>query len=57
MGRALSRVADRVMPTFVDYLDQVPLDGQVFAVENNNEIMIINVGQSSGVEIRDEFVV
>jgi hypothetical protein len=57
MGRALSRVADRVLPTLVDYLDQVPLDGQVLAVENNKELMIINVGQRSGVQIRDEFVV
>ena len=57
MGRALSRITDRVMPAIVDYLDRVPLDGQVIAVEKEEEQMIINVGQKSGVEIRDEFVV
>ena len=57
MGRALSRITDRVMPAIVDYLDRVPLDGQVIAVEKEQEQMIINVGQKSGVEIRDEFVV
>ena len=57
MGRALSRATDKIMPAIVDYLDQVPLDGQVIAVENEEEQMIINVGQKSGVEIRDEFVV
>ncbi len=57
MGRALSRIADKVMPDIVDYLDQVPLDGQVIAVEKEKEQMIINVGQRSGVEVRDEFVV
>jgi hypothetical protein len=57
MGKALSRITDRIMPVIVDYLDRVPLDGQVIAVENEEEQMIINVGQRSGVEIRDEFVV
>ena len=57
MGRALGRVTDRIMPAITDYLDQVPLDGQVIAVEKKEEQMIINVGQRSGVEIRDEFVV
>ena len=57
MGRALSRITDRVMPAIVDYLDSVPLDGQVIAVEKDEEQMIINVGEKSGVEIRDEFVV
>ncbi len=57
MGRALSRITDRVMPTLVDYLDRVPLDGQVIAIEKEEEQMIINLGQKSGVEIRDEFVV
>jgi hypothetical protein len=57
MGRALSKITERVMPTIVDYLDQVSLDGQVIAVETEEEQMIINLGQKSGVEIRDEFVV
>jgi len=57
MGRALSQITDRIMPTIVDYLDRVPLDGQVIAVEKAEEQMIINLGQKSGVEIRDEFVV
>jgi hypothetical protein len=57
MGRALNRITDRIMPALVDYFDRVPLDGQVIAVENEEEQMIINVGQKSGVEIRDEFVV
>ena len=57
MGRALSQITDRIMPAIVDYLDRVPLDGQVIAVETEEEQMIINVGQTSGVEIRDEFVV
>ena len=57
MGKALSRITDRIMPAIVDYLDRIPLDGQVIAVENEEEQMIINVGQRSGVEIRDEFVV
>lgn len=57
MGKALSRITDRVMPAIVDYLDRVPLDGQVIAIEKEAEQMIINVGQRSGVEIRDEFVV
>ena len=57
MGRALSRITERVMPTIVDYLDHVSLDGQVIAVEKKEEQMIINLGQKSGVEIRDEFVV
>ncbi|MDH3257601.1 MAG: hypothetical protein OEM27_08280 [Nitrospinota bacterium] len=57
MGRALSRITERVMPTIVDYLDRVSLDGQVIAVEKEEEQMIINLGQKSGVEIRDEFVV
>jgi hypothetical protein len=57
MGRALSHITDRIMPAIVDYLDRVPLDGQVIAVEKEKEQMIINVGQTSGVEIRDEFVV
>ena len=57
MGRALSRVTARIMPAITDYLDQVPLDGQVIAVGKEEEQMIINVGQRSGVEIRDEFVV
>lgn len=57
MGKALDRIADRVVPTIVDYLDRVPLDGQVIAVEKEVEQMIINLGQKSGVEVRDEFVV
>ena len=57
MGMALSRITDKVMPALVEYLDQVPLDGQVLAVENEQEHMIINVGQRSGVEVRDDFVV
>ena len=57
MGTALSRVTARIMPAITDYLDQVPLDGQVIVVEKEEEQMIINVGQRSGVEIRDEFVV
>jgi hypothetical protein len=57
MGKALSRITDRMMPAIVDYLDQVPLDGQVIAVDKSEEQMIINVGQKSGVEVRDEFVV
>ncbi len=57
MGTALSRITERVMPTIVDYLDRISLDGQVIAVEKEEEQMIINVGHKSGVEIRDEFVV
>ena len=57
MGRALNRITDRVMPAIVDYLDRVSLDGQVIAVEKAEDQMIINLGQKSGVEIRDEFVV
>ena len=57
MGRALSRITERVMPTIVDYLDRVSLDGQVIAVEKQEEQMIINLGYKSGVEIRDEFIV
>ncbi len=57
MGGALNRITDRIMPTIVDYMDRVPLDGQVIAVEKEEEQMIINVGQKNGVEIRDEFVV
>jgi hypothetical protein len=57
MGKALSRITERVMPTIVDYLDRVSLDGQVIAVEKEDEQMIINLGHKSGVEIRDEFVV
>ena len=57
MGKALDQVMERTMPAITDYLDRVPLDGQVIAVEVEEEQMIINVGQRSGVEIRDEFVV
>jgi hypothetical protein len=57
MGNALSQITERIMPTLGDYLDQVPLDGQVIAVEKKEGQMIINVGQRSGVEIRDEFIV
>jgi len=57
MGRALARLAERVVPLITDYLNRVPLDGQVIAVEPKEEQMIINVGRKSGVEIRDEFVV
>ncbi len=57
MGRALNQITDRVMPTIVDYLDRVSLEGQVIAVEKEEEQMIINLGQKSGVEIRDEFIV
>jgi hypothetical protein len=57
MGKALIRITDRMMPAIVDYLDQVPLDGQVIAVDKVEEQLIINVGQKSGVEVRDEFVV
>ncbi len=57
MGRALARLAERVVPLITDYLNRVPLDGQVIAVEPEEEQMIINVGRKSGVEIRDEFVV
>jgi hypothetical protein len=57
MGRALSRITDRVIPTIVAYLNRVPLDGQVIVVEKAKEQMIINLGQKSGVEIRDEFIV
>ena len=57
MGIALSRITERVIPTIVDYLDRVSLDGQVIAVEKNEEQMIINLGQKSGVEVRDEFIV
>jgi hypothetical protein len=57
MGRALSQITDRVMPTIVAYLNRVPLDGQVIVVEKEEEQMIINLGQKSGVEIRDEFIV
>ena len=57
MGKALSRITEKVMPTIVDYLDRVSLDGQVISVEKEEEQMIINLGHKSGVEIRDEFVV
>jgi nucleoid DNA-binding protein len=57
MGKALIRITDRMMPAIVDYLDDVPLDGHVIAVDKDEEQMIINVGQKSGVEVRDEFVV
>ena len=57
MGRALSQITERVMPAIVDYLDHVSLDGQVIAVEKEEDQMIINLGQKSGVEIRDEFIV
>jgi hypothetical protein len=57
MGKVLSRMADQVIPEIVEYLDQIPLDGQVIAVEKEEEQMIINVGEKSGVEIRDEFTV
>lgn len=57
MGRALARLAERVVPLISDYLNRVPLDGQVIAVEPEEDQMIINVGRKSGVEIRDEFVV
>ena len=57
MGIVLTKVTDKVIPVLADYLDQVPLDGQVIAVEKEEERMIINVGRKSGVEIRDEFVV
>lgn len=57
MGSALSRATEKIMPAIVDYLDRVPLDGQVIAVEKEDEQMIINLGQKSGVEIRDEFIV
>ena len=57
MGIALSRITERVIPTIVDYLDRVSLDGQVIAVEKKEEQMIINLGQKSGVEVRDEFTV
>ena len=57
MGKALGQVMERAMPAITDYLNRVPLDGQVIAFEAEEEQMIINVGQRSGVEIRDEFVV
>jgi hypothetical protein len=57
MGRALARLSERVVPLITDYLNRVPLDGQVIAVEQEDERMVINVGRKSGVEIRDEFVV
>lgn len=57
MGNALTQITERIMPALGDYLDQVPLDGQVLAVETEEEQMIINVGQRSGVEVRDEFIV
>ena len=57
MGRALARLAEQVVPLISDYLNRVPLDGQVIAVEPEEDQMIINVGRKSGVEIRDEFVV
>ena len=57
MGNALSQITDRMMPALGDYLDQIPLDGQVIAVEKEEDQMIINVGERSGVEIRDEFIV
>ena len=57
MGRALDQITDKIIPEIEDYLDQAPLDGQVIAVEQEEEQMIINVGQRSGVEIRDEFIV
>ena len=57
MGRALTQLADRMIPVIADYLNRIPLDGQVIAVEKDEEQMIINVGRKSGVEIRDEFIV
>ena len=57
MGSALLQITERIMPALGDYLDQVPLDGQVLGVEKEEEQMIINVGQRSGVEVRDEFIV
>ena len=57
MGRALARLSERVVPLITDYVNRVPLDGQVIAVEPKDEQLVINVGWKSGVEIRDEFVV
>ena len=57
MGKALNQITDKIMPAIANYLDRVPLDGQVLAIEKEEEQMIINVGQRSGVEIRDEFIV
>ena len=57
MGRALTRMADKVTPLLVDYLNEIPLDGQVIAVEKKEDRMIINLGHRSGVEVRDDFIV
>ena len=57
MGRALIDVTDRMVPALEEYMNQIPLDGQVIAVEKEEERMIINVGRKSGVEVRDEFIV
>lgn len=57
MGRALNKMADKVTPLLVDYLNEIPLDGQVIAVEKKEDRMIINLGHRSGVEIRDDFIV
>lgn len=57
MGKALTRMSEKVMPLLVDYLNRTPLDGQVIVLEEKEEQMIINVGWKSGVEVRDDFVV
>jgi len=57
MGKALTRMAEEIMPLLADYLNRMPLDGQVIVLEEKEDRMIINVGWKSGVEIRDDFVV
>ncbi len=57
MGKVMNHLTDFVVPQVADYLDSRPLEGQVLAVESPEELLIINVGEKSGVEVRDEFVV
>ena len=56
MGSLLNQMTDQWIPHFRNYLNQIPLAGQIIEIEQENRILV-NVGWLNGVKIRDDFTV
>jgi len=57
IGKALLNLNDQVQIFIYKTLDRVPLEGDLIAVDHENNSTIINLGKANGVDVRDVFTV
>lgn len=56
MSKLLDQMTENWVPYFRNYLNGIPLAGQIIDVEQGNQI-VVNLGRRNGVKIRDDFTV